>query len=51
MTLLVVCSKCGGEGRCYNCGTTHCFGFVDMKREQELLENHLRGAGQCRRRS
>lgn len=62
MTLLAVCSRCGGEfhayengdgtamGRCYNCGTTHCFGFVDMKKERELEENHLRGARACSRR-
>ena len=57
MTLLLVCSKCGGEfrayengdgtayGRCYNCGTTHSIGLSkNEKRDAELLANHLRGS-------
>jgi DNA-directed RNA polymerase subunit RPC12/RpoP len=57
MTLLLVCSRCGGEyhayengdgtatGRCYHCGTTHTYGLSDSdKREAELLENHRRGS-------
>ena len=63
MTANLVCPTCGGlfhayeqgDGRllgtCYNCGKTHAYGYVDVKREQELLENHLRGAGRCRRQS
>lgn len=56
-TLLLVCTKCGGEyhaydngdgtatGRCHNCGRTHTFGLSDSdRRDAELLANHLRGS-------
>ena len=59
MTLLEICSKCGGEfrayengdgtayGTCYNCGKSHFISLVpdeEIAREKELLANHHRGA-------